>query len=212
MKDIHYWDEFYKTDPPINHPSDFAKSVLKYMQKGNSVVDLGCGNGRDSIYFAEYGLKVLGVDSSRTAIDYAKKTSSKNIEYFCCDFINNSQLYSRTYDFFYSRFTLHAISEENQSTLLRNVYNNLSYGGLFFIEVRGTKDDIFGKGEPAGRNAYIYNGHFRRFIVYEEIVAELGHNGFGIIYSEESRGFAKFDNEDPIVIRVIAKNRNNQAK
>ena len=207
MNDVAYWNSYYNENPPENNPSNFARSILVYLQHGKYLVDLGCGNGRDTLFFSENGLNVLGVDRSQVAIDALKKitVTLENVDFLCADFIDNPLIYNRTYDYFYSRFTIHSINESEQHILLSNVYNNLKYGGLFFIEVRGIHDDIYGKGEPAGRNAFIYDNHFRRFIVNDEIKDALVNIGFEIVYNEESRGFAKYGNEDPLIIRIIAR-------
>jgi SAM-dependent methyltransferase len=207
MNDSAYWDAYYNENPPKNDPSDFAKSILTYLQRGKRLVDLGCGNGRDTLFFMEKGINVLGVDRSQVAIDALRNitVTQKNAEFLCDDFIDNPLIYNRKYDYFYSRFTIHSITENEQNILLSNVYNSLNNGGLFFIEVRGIHDDIYAKGENAGRNAYIYNNHFRRFIVNDELTEALSNRGFEILYNEESRGFAKYTDEDPIIIRIIAR-------
>jgi len=207
MNDLAYWNTYYNENPPVNNPSNFAKSILPYLQKGKHLVDLGCGNGRDTLFFMENGINVLAVDSSQIAIEALRnKTASlENVELLCGDFINNPKIYNRKYDYFYSRFTIHTIKENEQNILIKNIYNNLHYEGLFFIEVRSIHDEIYGKGEPAGRNAYIYNNHFRRFIVNDELIEALNDSGFEILYNEESRGFAKYANEDPKIIRVIVR-------
>jgi len=207
MNDLTYWNTYYNENPPVNNPSDFAKSILPYLQQGKHLVDLGCGNGRDTLFFTEKGINVLGVDRSQTAIGALRNMTGvqMNVEFLCDDFIDNPLIYSRKYDYFYSRFTIHTITENEQHILLSNVYNSLHKMGLFFIEVRGIHDEIYGKGEPAGRNAYIYNNHFRRFIVNDELIEALINDGFEILYNEESRGFAKYGDEDPIIIRIIAR-------
>ena len=45
-------------------PSDFAHTVLPRLQADSvdEVIDLGCGDGRDSFFFASHGLRVLGLD------------------------------------------------------------------------------------------------------------------------------------------------------
>jgi SAM-dependent methyltransferase len=207
MNDSAYWNAYYNENPPKNDPSDFAKSILTYLQRGKHLVDLGCGNGRDTLFFQEKGINVLGVDRSQVAIDALRNitVTQKNAEFLCDDFIDNPSIYNRKYDYFYSRFTIHSITENEQNVMLSNVYSSLNNGGLFFIEVRGIHYDIYGKGENAGRNAYIYNNHFRRFIVNDELTEALSNRGFEILYNEESRGFAKYTDEDPIVIRIIAR-------
>ncbi len=45
----------------LNHPF-FSKSITKFLNEGDSLIDLGCGNGRDTIYFAEKNIYTNGVD------------------------------------------------------------------------------------------------------------------------------------------------------
>ncbi|MCH5265383.1 MAG: methyltransferase domain-containing protein, partial [Lachnospiraceae bacterium] len=37
---------------------------LGYLQKGNCILDAGCGSGRDSKYFMEKGMQVVSMDAS----------------------------------------------------------------------------------------------------------------------------------------------------
>lgn len=46
---------------------------------GTSICDLGCGPGLYAVPFAEAGAEVVGVDFSRSSIEYAKKTAEKRI-------------------------------------------------------------------------------------------------------------------------------------
>lgn len=55
------------------------------------------------------------------------------------------------------------------------------------------------------RNAYFYDNHYRRFIVMEELVQSLQEQGFQIEYAKEQSGFAPYGNDDPPVIRIVAK-------
>ncbi|MBR1420407.1 MAG: hypothetical protein IJ575_05060 [Selenomonadaceae bacterium] len=88
--------------------------------------------------------------------------------------------------------------------MLKNVNGILKSGGKFFIEVRSIHDEIFGLGDQVGRNSFIHDGHFRRFIAKDELELNLIESGFKLLYSEENRGFAPFGNSDPLVIRIIA--------
>ena len=74
---------------------------------------------------------------------------------------------------------------------------------MFFIEVRGIHDDKYGKGEKVGRNTYLLDGHFRRFININEFLNNLIETGFYVKYAEEAKGFAPYKNEDSEIIRVV---------
>ena len=58
-----YWDQFYKQDF-VHVPSQFCALVATDIKPHSIVVDLGCGNGRDSHFFASANFSVVGVDLS----------------------------------------------------------------------------------------------------------------------------------------------------
>lgn len=49
-----------------------------------------------------------------------------------------------------------------------------------------------------------HDGHFRRFVVMEELVKRLSETGFTIEYAEEKVGFAQWREENPPIIRIVA--------
>ena len=65
----------------------------------------------------------------------------KNSMFVCDDFVICKALYQGQYDYFYSRWTIHAVSEKQEWELLKNVSSAIKTKGLFFIEVRSIKDD-----------------------------------------------------------------------
>ncbi|UCE74052.1 MAG: class I SAM-dependent methyltransferase [Methanomassiliicoccales archaeon] len=49
-----------------------SKRFISNLPKDSIVLDLGCGNGRNSIHLAKEGMKVIGIDFSRGLIKIAK--------------------------------------------------------------------------------------------------------------------------------------------
>lgn len=205
-RDTNYWNAFYESMPDIEKPSLFALDIGSQLKKSCTILDLGCGNGRDSLYFHQLGLNVTGIDASDAVIGMLQeKYQEGNLCFICDDFVCSSMIYAGQFDYCYSRFSLHAITNEQEDELFKNVYGVLKEGGKFFIEARSIHDEIYGMGEKVGDDAYIYEGHFRRFLRYEELEKKLLAVGFEIEYSRESSGFAPFGNMDPPVIRIIVK-------
>ena len=210
-RDTRYWNAFYEVNKPESMGmSLFAEFALKWLRKGSSIVDVGCGNGRDSLFFARKGMDVVGIDASSTAIDMLNELHHPNLNFICGDFITDKRIFSKRYDCFYSRFTIHAISAKQQNIFLDNVSESLNDNGMLMIEVRGIHDPKFGKGKYVERNAYLLDGHYRRFIVMEEILQELISKGFKIKYAEENTGFAPYADENPEIIRIVAKRVKNE--
>jgi SAM-dependent methyltransferase len=194
-----YWNSFY-AQPHTETPSPFAEHVLPLISKDSCLLELGCGNGRDAHYFASHNIRVYACDLSDTAV---KNLKSDNPTFFVADFTNLSldHLQIRTV---YSRFTFHSISYESSLKVIRWVYDHLEPGGLFLIEARSIHDPLYGKGQLVAKNAYVTD-HYRRFLVLDELTADLKSVGFTIDSAVESRGFAPYRGDDPPIIRVIAK-------
>lgn len=200
-----YWNQYYQNKICSTEPSPFAKYVSTLVDAGKTMVDLGCGNGRDTIYFAGRGMKMTAIDLSDSAIYILKQQSIPNTEFICADFVNQPDPHGNGYDYAYSRFTIHSINQTQERVLLRSIFGALRHGGKFFIEVRSIHDPLFGRGEALERNAFFYDNHYRRFIVLDELKTGLQEFGFQIEYAQEKTGFAPYGNDDPPVIRIVAK-------
>jgi len=206
-RDKDYWNDYYKSiEGKKVFPSDFAISVEKELSCNSHIMELGCGNGRDSLYFLEKGHSVVAIDGSNVAIDILNDMTRDNKDalFVCDNFVKCRTLYQMKYDCIYSRFTLHAITEEQEDELLNNIKDALSEGGILCIEARTIHDDLFGKGKEIEHNAFFYNDHYRRFVDVEEFKNKLIRIGFTIKHLEESNGFSKTEQSDPILMRCVA--------
>ena len=199
-----YWNQYYRNDVCSRQPSPFAQYVATLVEPGRRLVELGCGNGRGAVYLAAQGLQVTALDLSSVTIEHLQAQGIANAEFICEDFVNSDIHRPGSYDYAYSRFTIHSINKNQEQLLLQRVYGGLRPGGKLFIEVRSVKDPLFGKGRQLEHNAFFYDNHYRRFIVLDELVAELESCGFLVEYAKDSTGFAPYGNEDPSVIRVVA--------
>ena len=119
-RDTAYWNEYYKKNTPESMPeSNFASFVKKYLKSGKTLVDLGCGNGRDSLYFSKLGVNVIGIDASDTSIAKLNSLKIKNASFICGNFISCPLIYAKKVEYFYSRFSIHAIDEKGEDIALR---------------------------------------------------------------------------------------------
>lgn len=200
-----FWNKFYnKNNQIIEKPSSFSRFIFKYLKKIHKkktfIIDLGCGNGRDLNFFKSKNIPCLGIDKSTVV---AKKLNKKKkIIILNNDFtnLNFDKIYNGEYSL-YSRFTWHSINYSEESRLLKNLKKAKKINFLF-IEARSIYDELYAKGKKVGRHEYI-DDHYRRFIDPKELKIKI-KKIFKIIFFKTSKGLAKFKNEDPCIIRVIA--------
>lgn len=202
-KILNYWDKFY-LKKHILKPSPFAKYVLsKYKKKLQKVYEIGCGNGRDAIFFNKKKINFIGIDKSKNIIKKNKLNFSKfNTKFICGDFCNFfKKKISETFCV-YSRFTWHSINYKQEKKLL-NYLNKQKKLDYLFIETRTINDELYNQGKKIGEHEFITT-HYRRFIDSKILKKKLLKN-FKIIYFKEGKNLAKFKNENPCVLRLIAK-------
>lgn len=205
---IDYWNGFYKNNfNEIIEPSSFAKYIMSYIEPNKTLLDLGCGNGRDSKFFINNKLNVVGVDTSDYAINKLNnEIIDGNSIFICDDFVTCRNIFQQQYDYIYSRFTLHTISEKQETELLLNIKESIKNNGYFFIEARTINDEIYGKGQRIGENEYIYNNHYRRFIDVDKFKEKLRNiGGFEIIELKEDKNYSKIEESNPTLMRCILK-------
>ena len=201
-----YWDSYYTKGLVSIQASGFARFALSYMQPGGHVIDLGCGNGRDSLFFAQNEMKVTAVDISQTAIETVRQgCGDLPVITLQDDFVKSKALFEGEYDYCYSRWTLHTIDDLQQAEFIKNVWSALKDDGLFFVEARTIRDDIYGMGQNVGAHAYIYDEHYRRFIDSQDFAKRLKEQNYEVLHFEEDRGFSKTEESDPVLLRVTAK-------
>ena len=89
--DKSYWSKFYTKHSWGEKPSLFVGFVWEnYLAlRGNNLklIELGCGNGCDSVYFAKNGINVLGIDQCENMIATLNKChKSANLSFKSGDF------------------------------------------------------------------------------------------------------------------------------
>ena len=200
-----HWEEYYKMkDNAPTFPSPFAEYVANKFNKNINLLEIGCGNGRDAKYFASMGHKVTAIDRSVAAIKSCNEQFGKdNIKFYAGTISSIKQIDVKDFDLIYSRFVLHAMSLNEEIQTLKSSHDLLKKGGILCIECRSVNDPLYRKGDIISHTERI-DGHYRRFIILEEIKERLNYSGFKILIEQEDKGLAKFGNDDPVVIRLEA--------
>jgi 2-polyprenyl-3-methyl-5-hydroxy-6-metoxy-1,4-benzoquinol methylase len=200
-----HWNSYYSHHHHHSHhsqpPSDFAKFVASYMsKKKRTVIDIGCGTGRDGRYFASLGMEVLGVDPSFPVVKEEEEQPGWTRSRLNCLEIRDV---FQDYEVIYMRFFLHAIDTMTQDMLFRDMTKYVVPGSLLCIEARSMSDEMHSVGTRLS-SAESVTDHYRRFLHYDELCAQIQSLGFQVLYSVHAQGLARHGDEDPHVIRIIA--------
>lgn len=205
--DREYWDAVYSKTEGDKEPSLFARDCIEanVIRPHQNLLEIGHGNGRDALWFAEFGVEVFGCDQSGIV------ESSKTIHLQQGDFaeLDLEQIQSRfgqdSFDHVYSRFSWHSITELDECKTLDWIKQVLHPYGSLLIECRTVYDELFEMGSRKGTWTRGYaDGHCRRFIKPGRLINYLLEDGFQINYAELRRGFAPHKDEDPKILRVHA--------
>src|SRR5579872_5524903 len=109
-----YWKNVhtkYKTQDWIRKPTIFATEVIQYFPHNGRILELGCGQGQDGIYFSKQGYEVLSTDFSEFALgaarEVAKSEEIRNIEFRQVDMTKPLSFDKDSFDVIYSHLALH---------------------------------------------------------------------------------------------------------
>jgi len=205
--DKEYWTSYYNNHKQPDAPSSFAIFVLDYMEKEQTLLELGCGNARDAIFFNKNGVDVTAIDQVNSEIQFLQDNyGSSHLRFIADDFTNIQEVDSK-FDYIYSRFTMHSITYEQEERTLNWIKNHLNKDGQLFIELRSVKDNLYKEGDFVNQKEHAkITDHYRRFTEIDRFKKDLQKCGFDIVFDIESKGLAVYKNDDPVVIRIVARN------
>jgi len=212
---VEYWDAYYAHSCSApDQPSDFAQFIAGLLGAvPMRIVDIACGNGRDSIFFASKGHYVLGLDQSEAALELARAAAARhgltNVDF--AHFVVGCNRHLPTPNVgnvplvLYARFFFHAIPEPVEDDFL-NLIANLDGDQIYVAaEFRTINDPRMTYGEPISAHERLEGGsHYRRYIAPEHLIRKLETTGLRIIHHVEGFGLSAVKGDDPHLCRIVA--------
>lgn len=199
-----YWKQFYR-DNNVTDGSPFATFVAGRLSPKSTVIEIGCGTGRDAIFFAQHGHAVFGADRAEEGIKRASIAADEGklqAAFQVVDAANRAELAEFVSNIpesdqvvIYMRFFLHSIPRSVQELIFDEI-SRLPIGFLLALEFRTDKDELQPK---------VYGEHYRRYIKPSEVVESLEHRGLKIVFEEAGTGMSPFGDEDPHLARILAR-------
>jgi len=115
----------------------FIKSIIKILNipAKSYILDVGCGTGKFSKYFADYHMNVIGVDLSNTAIKIARERCRgyKNVKFLIEDATNEKSIcFNQNYDVIFCHgFSIFNNHYEKVAKEIGPIVNCLKNNGYF---------------------------------------------------------------------------------
>ena len=142
------YDERYKTAHAqgVSWSSDISTPIVMEMiekyhiAKDHRLLEIGCGEGRDSKTVLEHGYRLMATDISTEAIAYCKKQMPRYAHHFSvldclCDKLDSK------FDFIFGIAVIHMlVLDEDRNGFYRFIRNHLSENGIALICTMGDGD------------------------------------------------------------------------
>lgn len=151
-----FWDKEYKTADHLRLSSDHSEDLEKFTryvirQKrgdilgvGQSVLDVGCGNGRNLIFLArEFQMVGIGYDISNSAINQATEASRQfTMSYTTRSIAGELDVPDSSQSLVLDMMTSHFLNTKERLFLRDEIYRVLMPGGFMFMKTFLADEDL----------------------------------------------------------------------
>ena len=169
---MEHWDRTYADNPVFfgSEPSFIARRAMEMMKKEGcrDVLELGPGQGRDTVHLVAAGYNISAVDYSPVSCRQLSDDCD-NVEVVCCDIRRGLPFPDSHFDACFSHmfFTMSFLSREVDE-IMCEIFRVLRPGGLLFYSVRNHKDPHFRQGNHVAEDIWEKNGfEVRYFCEYD---------------------------------------------
>ncbi len=111
---------------------------LQLVKSGGTILDAGCGSGRDMLYFKEAGYQVSGFDNSIKMVEMAHIYSGCPVKHLGFEEIN----YDDEFDAIWACASLLHVKRENLLSVFTALHKALHTGGILYCSFKSRNDDF----------------------------------------------------------------------
>lgn len=172
-------------------PSDSVRKAAQLFEREGkrNVLELGCGQGRDTRFLAQAGFGVHALDYSEKAVSAVKRWTralglSASVTASCHDVREPLPFPDESFDACYSHMLFcMALTTSELAFVSTQVWRVLRRGGLLVYTARNTEDPHYGMGIRRGDDLYEMEGFIVHFLSRENV--RLLASGYDIISVDE---------------------------
>ena len=118
--------------------TDLQEEFLSFVPEGGTILDLGCGSGRDSKVFLDKGYKVIAVDGSIKLCKIAEKLTGRSI--ICSTFQDYKP--DEALDGIWASASLLHLNNEDLHKVVKRLSKNLNKNGCFYMSFKYGDDSL----------------------------------------------------------------------
>ena len=149
-KTIEYYninaEKFYNNTVGIEL-NDFYIKFLKYIPDGGKILDLGCGSGRDTLYFLQKGYDVISMDASEEMVKLSSELTKRKTLFLRIEDID----FQNQFDGIWACASLLHIDKTLTESVYNILCNALIDGGVLYASYK------YGKGTSILEDRYYNN-------------------------------------------------------
>ncbi len=142
MNTIDYYNENAKKYFETTYKANMSKQYemfLKYIKERGSILDFGCGSGRDSLYFKDLGYKVTAIDGSEEMCKLARQYTGLAVKHM--QFLDLCDI--EAYDGIWACASILHAPRKQMIDILKKMRNALQHDGSMYVTLKnGTTDEI----------------------------------------------------------------------
>ena len=116
----------------------------KHLKTKGTILDIGFGSGRDSLYFISQGYNVYAIDPEEAFVEHGKEIGLKNVFLMKAEDIN----YANMFDGIWACASLLHVQSNNLNNVFKRCAKALKKNGVMYVsfkygEFEGTRNDRF---------------------------------------------------------------------
>lgn len=155
--------------------------------KEMKILDAGCGEGRNTVYFINQGYSIFGIDPNELAIQYCRyqaKSLDPNYDThrFQLGRLEEIPFHNQAFDAVICSAVLHfAETVDNFWQMISEIHRVLKPGGFFWFRMSTGFGGILEKSQDLGAGKYLLPDESVRFVLQTKELEQLIEMGFEFV-------------------------------
>lgn len=179
----------YAMEDWAKKPSIFAQEIRHHFPDYSEMLELGCGQGQDGLWFAELNkIGVLAIDFEQSAIKNARlEQINRGIESIAFEQLDLTQPFryeDDTFDIVYSHLALHYFDSTTTKEIFAEIHRVLKTDGILAFLVNSIHDPEYKTGIKIEDDYFETEGTKKRYFTTES--AQSFANNFEVILCDEN--------------------------